>query len=216
MSGLICLDWYDWNYQSFPLSSQTVLGSGLICLDWYDWNNFSFLILKNAFFVVRIDLFGLIRLKQSEHSLDLGLQIMSGLICLDWYDWNVLTHSRSFSWVLYCQDWSVWIDTIETLRIPFVYRFHILCQDWSVWIDTIETIMCSSLGYFFFNLSGLICLDWYDWNSSSNAFSHSSSVIVRIDLFGLIRLKPCLGVHTVLLFIQVRIDLFGLIRLKHQ
>ena len=88
--------------------------------------------------VVGIDLFGLIRLKQ--------------LNCLLQMPWD---HSR---------DWSVWIDTIETILTPVLHRSPLYRRDWSVWIDTIETLRFSFWEPFTYHMSGLICLDWYDWN----------------------------------------------------
>ena len=112
-------------------------------------------------------------------------------------------------------------------------------RDWSVWIDTIETSAASNLELHVSSMSGLICLDWYDWNGSAHLNPTTTLPQVGIDLFGLIRLKhrkPRLGFHDfagrdwsvwidtietkhsrfpVRWWFHVGVDLFGLIRLKH-
>ena len=113
MSGLICMNWYDWNagffhesflrYTSRDWSAwidtiETILMicrkiglnmSGLICMNWYDWNISSSAHFIITLFRVGIDLHELIRLKQ----------------LVFWAD------DRYFWWG---RDWSAWIDTIET------------------------------------------------------------------------------------------------------
>ena len=90
-----------------------------------------------------------------------------------------------------CRDWSVWIDTIETtqhvaltaafhepvgidlpelIRLkqgyePHIWGYDASCRDWSAWIDTIETRQLSESPRHVVLESGLICLNWYDWNS---------------------------------------------------
>ncbi len=138
--------------------------SGLICLNWYDWNPAPF-VLAVTTTLVGIDLFGLIRLKLCHRNFQL-LRYIPG------------------------RDWSVWIDTIETsipwmskpninavgidlsglirlkrVRVEDVYSRH--RRDWSVLIDTIETKLFKSLSLSRIWPSGLICLDWYDWNNRS-------------------------------------------------
>ena len=188
-SGLICLDWYDWNFlwvenfwyvktgrdwsvwidtiettAGISDKSSACLMSGLICLDWYDWNVWLFLYTLVAPSIVGIDLFGLIRLKLFQGTNEFNFNIsMSGLICLDWYDWN---H------IICC--YYIWLH---------------LGRDWSVWIDTIETSFKEILVLYFLEMSGLICLDWYDWNQFI-IVPLNILIIVGIDLFGLIRLKP--------------------------
>ena len=88
-SGLICLNWYDWNSLKCGEMNCTSSPSGLICLNWYDWNNDNGWILDKSFCPVGIDLSELIRLK-------LCIFATSRLSCSSG------------------RDWSVWIDTIET------------------------------------------------------------------------------------------------------
>ena len=64
LSGLICLNWYDWNSRVIWCFSASTLESGLICLNWYDWNLFGLIDAFNSFNWVGIDLPELIRLKQ--------------------------------------------------------------------------------------------------------------------------------------------------------
>ena len=114
-SGLICLDWYDWNTHIIPPLHRVILmKSGLICLDWYDWNRAT-ISSDSTNIIVGIDLFGLIRLKLDK--------------CI------ILPN-----WLNTCRDWSVWIDTIETLLLCLEFDVHTPRRDWSVWIDTIETL----------------------------------------------------------------------------
>ena len=164
MSGLICLNWYDWNaFNSAALwiilpevgidlpelirlklmvhhiiRFQLKLGR-----DWSAWidtietrdSGLQFTIVC----MVGIDLPELIRLKQMFNKMSPKVKQMSGLICLNWYDWNY-TGFNYTSIRLCSRDWSAWIDTIETWRI-LLTLFHSLRR------------------------SGLICLNWYDWNS---------------------------------------------------
>ena len=137
--------------------------SGLICLDWYDWNLFLWLRFRLFLLLVGIDLSGLIRLKPSfhwscEHSRD-----WSGLICLDWYDWNTNVEKNapvnSLKSGLICLDWYDW-----NAKTGIVCPSVIQSRDWSVWIDTIETVLELKYCHTSSIMSGLICLDWYDWN----------------------------------------------------
>ena len=114
-SGLICLDWYDWN--AFLLDCNNVsfvTKSGLICLDWYDWN---WVLQENR----------------------IALQAVSGLICLDWYDWNnnETDHTNPSLYI-------VGIDLFGLIRLKrsgsFCLQTRDYSRDWSVWIDTIETV----------------------------------------------------------------------------
>ena len=66
-SGLICLNWYDWNNKKTTIYKYWKLGSGLICLNWYDWNFLTYMSTLPSIF-------------------------SSGLICLNWYDWNRFLH----------------------------------------------------------------------------------------------------------------------------
>ena len=190
-SGLICLDWYDWNFLACNPAFTGVVVSGLICLDWYDWNQeypLSIVLVESCRdWSVGIDLSGLIRLKlyhhlskpskfycrdwsvwidtieTMDHNIILRILIRSGLICLDWYDWNMCFFYRARN-KCFCRDWSVWIDTIETGT-------------------SYETRVVPVL------MSGLICLDWYDWNAVIAIIIYLWEIQVGIDLSGLIRLK---------------------------
>ena len=136
------------------------------------------------------------------------------------------------------RDWSAWIDTIETspqlfvplwsslrvgidlpelIRLKLFYTktlFRWSCgrRDWSAWIDTIET---PSIFDFFsvFKSSGLICLNWYDWNYSAVQALHLP-YLVGIDLPELIRLKHTSFYSLNSYLYPVGIDLPELIRLK--
>ena len=139
-SGLICLNWYDWNNKKEPCVLHSSTMSGLICLNWYDWNTESFhrrktdvlvgidlpelIRLKRKFIryhmfscpVVGIDLPELIRLKHNKFITRQQLNnAMSGLICLNWYDWNYI-NLYALTDPNLCRDWSAWIDTIETIN----------------------------------------------------------------------------------------------------
>ena len=163
-SGLICLNWYDWNRALVQMHGTPLPSSGLICLNWYDWNIFhlyrfcmvtcvgidlpELIRLKlsprsisrviNA--SVGIDLPELIRLKLHTYYLYHNLIVRSGLICLNWYDWNYI---NSISLWILCN--AVGIDLPELIRLKLVrtkcalYCF-VCCRDWSARIDTIETI----------------------------------------------------------------------------
>ena len=237
-SGLICLDWYDWNPSgSMNLELQS-FSSGLICLDWYDWNACSAMsqVVSNK---VGIDLFGLIRLKQwFQYALPLRL-LVSGLICLDWYDWN--SSSRYWEeWFQYgsgliCLDWYDWNQAWNNLASSGISQSGLICLDWYDWNFCAAFIAATE-----HLLSGLICLDWYDWNLlipllviihgpcrdwsvwidtiETHLFDSfwKFSYIVGIDLFGLIRLKPCNTGMYISDPSAVGIDLFGLIRLKRK
>ena len=111
---------------------------------------------------VGIDLSGLIRLKLEILFCRSLYFTESGLICLDWYNWNGISFCRIIT-SCWGRDWSIWIDTIETIHGPFspphfllvgidlsrlirlkpnnepCYLFWWYSRDWSVWIDTIET-----------------------------------------------------------------------------
>ena len=137
-SGLICLNWYDWNV-AFSLSwTPSLTSSGLICLNWYDWNEYCTLQIHFHVYPSR-DWSAWIDTIETEYSTE-----------------HVFTLTIS-------RDWSAWIDTIETIlnqRMQYVLPTG---RDWSAWIDTIETVALSSLAFSLY-WSGLICLNWYDWN----------------------------------------------------
>ena len=161
---------------------------------------------------VGIDLPELIRLKLRYFRKVKVLSSQSGLICLNWYDWNV-----SVQIPLQVIWWEVGIDLPELIRLKRVFFFSdrsnfSTSRDWSAWIDTIETIIISSdnlisilsglicLNWYDWNnvlryksdrssyRSGLICLNWYDWNNFGNDHSYHDCN-VGIDLPELIRLK---------------------------
>ena len=161
----------------------------------------------------------------------------SGLFCLDWYDWNWDSTQTDNCLHKTCRDCSVWIDTIETYFLEIFHRWLKSRRDWSVWIDTIETYSPLHFKGSAYS-SGLICLDWYDWNFWRGNSDHFWGLVV-IDLSRLIRLKLFLLIaenvtstqsglicldwydwnfgETVCCLpavIFVGIDLFGLIRLK--
>ena len=106
--------------------------------------------------------------------LDQPCKLWSGLICLNWYDWNnVITITLLGSSL--GRDWSAWIDTIETVDCFVLISHASYGRDWSAWIDTIETH--SAVVYIpTVNTSGLICLNWYDWNSDTLC-DHASAFI---------------------------------------
>ena len=189
-SGLICLDWYDWNVSSLFFELNTELNlSGLICLDWYDWNEIGLSTNHQALIysrdwsvwidtietpktignhlchrVVGIDLFGLIRLKHGRSSSSFSVRTLVGIDLFGLIRLKLAFLRISFTWVGKRRDWSVWIDTIETKRSYAQQWYCMECRDWSVWIDTIETT-CHAKSEVFYDAVG-------------------------IDLFGLIRLKP--------------------------
>ena len=189
MSGLICLDWYDWNsyrrilvYLLLRSRDWSVLIdtietvskakdiikpflSGLICLDWYDWNHIVTDFawpreLQRRDWSVLID-----TIETGEITIFSTEDInMSGLICLDWYDWNH-TYWLLQRCVKHRRDWSVLIDTIETfINTVYVIKLNASGRDWSVLIDAIETSSVTGKQLPVFQSLGLICLDWYDWN----------------------------------------------------
>ena len=112
---------------------------------------------------VGIDLFGLIRLKP-KYLLTFSIRTFQSR---DWSVWidTIETLENLFPTMLLSisRDWSVWIDTIETSVWPLMKFPQNTGRDWSVWIDTIETTVYQK-PICLMNLSGLICLDWYDWN----------------------------------------------------
>ena len=122
LSGLICLDWYDWNVTNWStaltigpcrdwsvwidtietspfkyFSTFGLLGSGLICLDWYDWNPWM-------------------------SSPNISAPTASGLICLDWYDWNDICDGSAKSYSLrsglICLNWYDWNSNCAWLSSP--------------------------------------------------------------------------------------------------
>ena len=156
--------------------------SGLICLDWYDWNQYGFPLLDLTQVHVGIDLFGLIRLKRGfDREMRQKVLTQSGLICLDWYDWN--TGKSVVKWNSFpCRDWSVWIDTIETITPSSMVMLDLA----QVGIDLFGLIrlkLSSLTSYSGRTItSGLICLDWYDWNYKKYLYHR----VKRVNPSGLI------------------------------
>ena len=163
-SGLICMNWYDWNNMISPPYRVLVIQSGLICMNWYDWNTTHFLY--HSLSSSRRDWSAWI--DTIETSSSVMLQIMpfnsSGLICMNWYDWN---DREYLSWETgvntvgidlhelirlkpCCHDLpiviliAVGIDLHELIRLKHSLVMTCLAdlypgRDWSAWIDTIET-----------------------------------------------------------------------------
>ena len=82
LSGLICLDWYDWNTLNDISDAPEITGSGLICLDWYDWNSKDMYLYEN-FDIVGIDLFGLFGLIRLKHFLEPCLAVSDRNVGID-------------------------------------------------------------------------------------------------------------------------------------
>ena len=163
MSGLICLDWYDWNPQNLSphvLSSTSgrdwsvwidTIETGLLLPPWHRRHHvgidLSELIrLKLLTFrqidscpMVGIDLFGLIRLKlllvTGGHIIHLNVGIN-----LSWLIRLKLVGSRN-SYVSV-----IWVGI-----------------DLS-WLIRLKPLPGTKVGVVTMSSSGLICLDWYDWN----------------------------------------------------
>ena len=191
MSGLICLDWYDWNTIKDNLIELLFALSGLFCLDWYDWNVLSPAPLVLAVIsrdwsvwidtietwlpgtaskrttIVGIDLSGLIRLKRHKFSSNVNTSLhvgidLSGLIRLKLKDLVIAGGYSSH----------VGIDLFGLIRLK----------------PGNSAVVGVTNG-----LSGLICLDWYDWNPSTFFNTTSCGVKVGIDLSRFIRLKIIKG-----------------------
>ena len=186
--------------------------SGLICLDWYDWNLMRTIMYNHNFWIVGIDLFGLIRLKRLKEISLISFLPRSGLICLDWYDWNMhqpLCSSRqSHQSGLICLDWYDW-NMVSAVGVYF---------NWPVGIDLFGLIRLKPFRQIdscpHDTVSWLICLDWYDWNSPQFRIFQNLISEVGIDLFGLIRLKRLYYLVSSCWYSIVGIDLSWLIRLK--
>ena len=107
-SGLICLDWYDWNLDYISNSTETSCGR-----DWSVWidtiETHVVLNWRTLFCHVGID------------TIETRISTTRYKSCLQRRDWTVWidtieTHAVSDWWILFYhrRDWSVWIDTIET------------------------------------------------------------------------------------------------------
>ena len=162
-SGLICLNWYDWNTDFLMQLRSPFDSSGLICLNWYDWNRaigVDDLTIKSCRdWSAWIDTIETLRCGEK---LQKPLS-RSGLICLNWYDWNLRKASvcvlyagvgidlpelirlkPDFSVPRISSRYNVGIDLPELIRLKLmvhhIIRFQLkLGRDWSAWIDTIET-----------------------------------------------------------------------------
>ena len=157
------MNWYDWNLKGHLRCSKLIHRRR----DWSAWidtietpahssNHFRYNL-------VGIDLHELIRLKLINPFAIANEFQWSGLICMNWYDWNDFAGKPSFSWILR-RDWSAWIDTIETWHLLQVTVPILRRRDWSAWIDTIETSSSIVFTRYKSKRSGLICMNWYDWN----------------------------------------------------
>ena len=189
--------------------------SGLICLNWYDWN------------------YEYVECKKSAYD------------CRDWSAWIDTIETTCILDLIYVhlisRDWSAWIDTIETCKdgeggwsaclvgidLPELIRLKPwrsskkkdwlkLSRDWSAWIDTIETDFGDEETTKAVTSSGLICLNWYDWNTWT-FFLHTFPKLNRRDWSAWIdtietRFRSGLESKN---YLQVGIDLPELIRLKH-
>ena len=140
----------------------------LSCRDWSAWiDTIETNIPRRTIEVtirVGIDLHELIRLKQ--------IRWWPGVLLFysrDWSAWidtietssvEIEFKSRSVS----SRDWSAWIDTIETYLPHRLHCLHHTGRDWSAWIDTIETCAVEKNSKSHYQWSGLICMNWYDWN----------------------------------------------------
>ena len=233
------MNWYDWNKEAVSSTDTKAFAvgidlhelirlklnydnqyhnllfqSGLICLNWYDWNVCASMKQPACCLLVGIDLPELIRLKPMSLSVSLFIHILSGLICLNWYDWNpVGIYWSSISLI------GVGIDLPELIRLKLPLKLEIvvirhslsglICLNWYDW------------NYFpsfregrCFLWSGLICLNWYDWNRFQLFLVHLQCL--RRDWSAWIDTieTRCYGLYG-FMFKCVGIDLPELIRLKH-
>ena len=178
-SGLICLDWYDWNtiFAPFPLV-------WLFRRDWSVWiDTIETQVLKQLIFPpvnVGIDLSELIRLKLRNYFLPNNHLMLVGIVLSELIRLKQVKVFCCYFWYLFKgRDWSVWIDTIET--------FPDLCLNmlWCiVGIDLFGLIRLKlrhthDKDSAFLTESGLICLDWYDWNQ--NFWPKSGKFLSRRD-----------------------------------
>ena len=163
MSGLICLNWYDWNSLVrvcwVKFTNVGIDLPELIRLKRY-WNLFLTIRIIN----VGIDLPELIRLKPRETTQPKAdSKPKSGLICLNWYDWNA-NRLMSACAAAAGRDWSAWIDTIETQSLTILpVKIKVVGIDLPELIRLKLVAVISALAVF--AKSGLICLNWYDWNA---------------------------------------------------
>ena len=139
-SGLICMNWYDWNqsdscaYESLHDCSRDwsawidtietmatasinffLLGSGLICMNWYDWNSVHYDTFASVFFYVGIDLHELIRLKHTPIKLNKKPLFIVGI---DLHELIRLKRCSSKLNLLFCLH--VGIDLHELIRLKLL------------------------------------------------------------------------------------------------
>ena len=181
-TAISCRDWSVWIDTIETLvhrHSQTVPfpPSGLSCLDWYDWNYWNFSQYSGSW-LVGIDLFGLIRLKRHLWRICQVVFVEVGIDLSELIRLKLKLCLIEFA-TANGRDWSVWIDTIETYQLTRNSTvFHLsglICLDWYDWNSRMRKIV-----YFIQPSSGLICLDWYDWKLSKEPQSKSHNRVVGI------------------------------------
>ena len=188
LSGLICMNWYDWNICSSPTSfTRAIVGIDLhelirlkpklisefvcitkLCRDWSAWIDTIETTIKHfssaISAVVGIDLHELIRLKHM-------------IICSLWQRWTC-----------------VGIDLHELIRLKHRFSHNGFSIYLAVGIDLHELIRLKRwvipIQFTGFTASGLICMNWYDWNFCGAYGATVCCWAVGIDLHELIRLKP--------------------------
>ena len=186
---MICLNWYDWNVNSLMNVSEEYKSR-----DWSAWidtieTSLFWALLLVCLIPVGIDLPELIRLKPLRNAHFQDFRLAVGI------DLPELIRLKPFKLVIVLirhlrRDWSAWIDTIETMLPRFANRDPDCRRDWSAWIDTIETLVSDDVFGWLISRSGLICMNWYDWNLYLALLGMKVSSVVGIDLHELIRLKP--------------------------
>ena len=211
--------------------------SGLICLNWYDWNTLVLVTEPSGWTDVGIDLPELIRLKQSNGVCNMVDERIVGI------DLPELIRLKHFKSTFTFLRKTVGIDLPELIRLKLFITCHVHFDWFFVGIDLPELIRLkhSKIFYTIFIselTSGLICLNWYDWNwyvfhlvrwndccRDWSAWIDTIETIyiiktinhhtvVGIDLPELIRLKPLGNLLLLLHHLKVGIDLPELIRLK--
>ena len=233
------MNWYDWNMSYLfwntqrisevgidlhelirlkrvlyiVLPSNSLSWSGLICMNWYDWNIDFIARIQTVNKLVGIDLHELIRLKR--------LPVKSGLLILlngrDWSAW-IDTIETQISSYFYCLVEIVGIDLHELIRLKLFIslicklmfkKSGLICMNWYDWNHLYQMYALIIVA-----VSGLICMNWYDWNCSKTEHCHNNCNNVGIDLHELIRLKQHEVHHQMFDTQTVGIDLHELIRLK--
>ena len=134
---------------------------------------------------------------------------------MNWYDWNP-EHADFLEQLAEGRDWSAWIDTIETICRQLIVNnaksaSGLICMNWYDWNSPLSALQVFEEP----TSSGLICMNWYDWNFSEHDIGIDLVAEVGIDLHELIRLKHhAYPGKPCTGRIQVGIDLHELIRLK--